>query len=62
MPRYGHDMSVATWFIYVQCIDFTVLSSNGWADLLASRVTPFPMVRVLRISLTESLILLALDR
>ncbi len=36
-----HNMSVATWFTSVQCIGFTVLSSNGWADLLASRVSPF---------------------
>ncbi len=34
-------MSVATWFMPVPCIGFTVLSSNGWADLLASRVSPF---------------------
>ncbi len=26
MPRYGHNMSVAIWFISVQCIAFTVLS------------------------------------
>ncbi len=43
MPRYGHNMSVATWFTSVQCIAFTVLSSNGWADLLASRVSPFAL-------------------
>ncbi len=30
-----HNMSVATWFTPVPCIGFIVLSSNGWADLLA---------------------------
>ncbi len=38
------DMSLATWFTSVQCIGFTVLSSNGWADLLASRVSPFARI------------------
>ncbi len=41
MPWYGHNMSVATWFTPVPCIGLTVLSSNGWADLLASKVSPF---------------------
>ena len=39
--EYGHNMSVATWFTSVLCIGFTVLSSNEWADLVASRVSPF---------------------